>query len=144
MEIPANTVQAMVPFNGTDEVIFFIEECSTLSIGLMNISSFQQWNKSGLSGAGPFLPESKLSLETSEPYNWTMTNLDPQTQYTAILQSPSSSDATISMSIYLGSIADVDTIIPVRIVCSTLPLVTVYSLQPWSHRCRCLCSICRV
>ena len=114
MEVPANTVQAMIPFNGTDEAIFIIEECSTVSTGLMNITSFDQWNASGLSGTPPFLPGSQLSFQTTTPVNFTISGLQPQMQYLAVVQSPSDTDAMISMSLYLGSNVDVDNVVPVR------------------------------
>lgn len=112
MEVPANTVQAMIPFNGTDEAIFIIEECSTVSTGLMNITSFDQWNASGLSGTPPFLPGSQLSFQTTTPVNFTISGLQPQMQYLAVVQSPSDTDAMISMSLYLGSNVDVDNVVP--------------------------------
>lgn len=121
MEIPADTVQAMIPFNGTDEFTFLVNQCSNITIGLMNLTSFQQWNTSGLSGTAPFLPGSKTSLQTTELVSFTISSLKPQTQYIAVLQTPSTTDAYISMSLYLGSAASLETIIPVRSTCNTSP-----------------------
>ncbi|DBB04273.1 TPA: hypothetical protein ACH3X1_012771 [Trebouxia sp. C0004] len=79
METPANTVQAMIPFNGTDEIISLVNECSNLSIGLMNLSSFQQWSSSGLLSSAQFLPGSKTGFQTTELVNFTISGLNPQT-----------------------------------------------------------------
>ena len=117
MEIPADTVQAMIPFNGTDEITFLVDQCSNVTIGVMNLTSFQQWNTSGLSGTAPFLPGSKTALQTTELVSFTISSLQPQTQYIAVLQTPSTTDAYISMSTYLGSEASLETIIPVRSAC---------------------------
>ena len=120
MIIPADTVQAMIPFNGTDEITFIVDQCSNVSIGLMNLTSFQQWNTSGLSGTAPFLPGSQTGFQTTELVSFTISSLKPQTQYIAVLQSPSTTDAYISMSLYLGSEASLETIIPVRSACSAV------------------------
>ncbi|KAL0018909.1 hypothetical protein WJX77_007629 [Trebouxia sp. C0004] len=61
----------MIPFNGTDEIISLVNECSNLSIGLMNLSSFQQWSSNATNfrclHQYEHVPGSSASIETILP-----------------------------------------------------------------------------
>ncbi|DBA85793.1 TPA: hypothetical protein ACH3X1_005349 [Trebouxia sp. C0004] len=116
IEFPGNTVSVMVPFNGTDEMQLNVTYSNGVDIGVMKLSSFQQWNASGLTTKAPFLPGSRTSVSVnSDPdafSNWTIGGLSPQSSYVAVLQTASSTSGRVAMSAYPGLPQDIDLLIP--------------------------------
>jgi len=148
IEFPGNTVSVMVPFNGTDEMQLNVTYSNGVDIGVMKLSSFQQWNASGLTTKAPFLPGSRTSVTvSSDPdafSNWTVGGLSPQSSYVAVLQTASSTSGRVAMSAYPGLPQDIELLIPVRCLASVL-LAAVLQGQCLRPNCSLqdsLCSIC--
>ena len=124
IEFPGNTVSVMVPFNGTDEMQLNVTYSNGVDIGVMKLSSFQQWNASGLTTKAPFLPGSRTAVTvSSDPdafSNWTVGGLSPQSSYVAVLQTESSASGRVAMSAYPGLPQNIDLLIPVRCLASVL------------------------
>lgn len=99
IEFPGNTVSVMVPFNGTDEMQLNVTYSNGVDIGVMKLSSFQQWNASGLTTKAPFLPGSRTSVTvSSDPdafSNWTVGGLSPQSSYVAVLHNWPTCDVSL-------------------------------------------------
>lgn len=148
IEFPGNTVSVMVPFNGTDEMQLNVTYSNGVDIGVMKLSSFQQWNASGLTTKAPFLPGSRTSVTVSSNpdafSNWTVGGLSPQSSYVAVLQTASSTSGRVAMSAYPGLPQDIELLIPVRCLASVL-LAAVLQGQCLRPNCSLqdsLCSIC--